>query len=317
LFAAPDEGRLDDARAAVRRLLAWSMILGKAGAGLQLSPQQQSEARSRRDNAFNAARRTVRAAWSHLIVPYWPDEIPGGPARGYALHAAPIRNSGGEKSIAAAAFDKAARDGAIVVEKLGAPILARLLDRVIGDQPHVTVRDLVEWSARYVHMKRLHTESLLAGAIEELIGSPGATYAWADGFDAASGQYTGIRIGRVLFPDVRGAGVLVRRDVAERQSAFPQSDAPHRSGLAEPEPPPLSPPVRRFIGSVTLDPVLLAPLAAEIAHTILAELARLGDATLTVTLGIVAERAEGFPREVMSLVTDRANSLDFEQSQFE
>ncbi len=322
LFAAPDEARLDDARAAVRRLLAWSLIVGNAGAELQLPPRQQSEARSRREDAFTAARRAVRAAWSHLIVPYWPDDASGGPSRGYALHAAPIPNSGGEKSIAAAAFEKAARDGAVVVEKLGAPILARLLDRVIGDQPHVTVRDLVEWSARYVHMKRLHTESLLAGAIEELIGAAGAAYAWADKFDAAAGRYRGLRIGRVLFPDVRGTGVLVRRDVAEQQAAadavsdFPESGAPQRPGFDEPQPPPLQP-KQRFFGTVSVDPTRLEPLAAEIAQAILAELARAGDVTLTVKLGIAAERANGFPDEVVSSVTATACTLNFEQSGFE
>jgi hypothetical protein len=49
-----------------------------------------------------------------------------------------------------------------VAEKLGAPILKLALDRLIGDQPHITVRDLAEWSAKYVHMKRLRDESALA-----------------------------------------------------------------------------------------------------------------------------------------------------------
>jgi predicted AAA+ superfamily ATPase len=327
LFAAPDEERLDDARAAARRLLAWSMIAGKAGAALQLPPRQQSEARSRRHDAFNAARRAIRGTWLHLIEPYWPDDAARGPSRGYALHAAPIRNSGGEKSIAAAAFEKAARDGAVVVEKLGALILARLLDRVIGDQPHVAVRDLVEWSARYVHMKRLHTESLFAGAIEELIGSAGATYAWADKFDAGDRRYIGLRTGRVLFPDVRGPGVLVRRQVAEQQAAakadsvFPESSAPARPGFGESPAPPLRPPTlrpkQRFFGTVTVDPTRLGPLAAEIAQSILTELARAGDATLTVKVGIVAEHTNGFPPKVIASVADKARDLNFEQSGFE
>lgn len=322
LFAASDEERLDDARAAVRRLQAWSMIASRAGAELKLPPQQQSEARSRRDDAFNAARRAVRATWSHLIVPYWPDDSSGGPSRGYALHGAPIRNSSGEKSIAAAAFEKAARDGAVVVEKLGAPILARLLDRVIGDQPHVAVLELVEWSARYVHMKRLHTESLLAGAIEELIGSAGAAYAWADKFDTVAGRYIGLRIGRVLFPDVRGPGVLVRRELAEQQasadaaSTFPGTGSPGRPGFGEPPPPTLQP-KQRFFGTVTVDPTRLAPLATEIAQSILAELVRAGDATLTVKLDSVAERADGFAAKVITSVTDKARTLNFEQSGFE
>ncbi len=184
------------------------------------------------------------------------------------------------------------------------------------------MRDLIEWSARYVHMKRLHTESLLAGAIEELIGSADATYAWADKFDTAIKRYGGLRIGRVLFPDVRGPGVLVRRDVAERQAAaeaaspFPETGTPGQPGFGEPPPPPLQP-KQRFFGTVTVNPTRLGPIAAEIADSILTELARAGDATLIVKLDVLAEHANGFPEKVIASVTDKARTLNFEQSGFE
>jgi hypothetical protein len=171
-------------------------------------------------------------------------------------------------------------------------------------------------------MKRLHTESLLAGAIEELIGSAGSTYAWADKFDTTAARYIGLRIGRVLFPDVRGAGVLVRREVAEQQAAadaasgFPESGAPGRSGFGEP-PPPLLRPKQRFLGTVTVDPTSLGLLAAEIGQSILAVLAQTGNATLTVKLDIVAECVNGFSDEVVSFVTVKTGTLNFEQSGFE
>jgi hypothetical protein len=66
-----------------------------------------------------------------------------------------------------------------------------------------------------------------------------------------------------------------------------------------------------------VDPTRLGPIAAEIAQGVVGELARAGDATLTVQLGIVAERANGFPEEVVSSVTENARSLNFEQSGFE
>ncbi len=160
LFAAPDEGRLADARTAVRKLMAWSQIVKRADRELQLPPAQKTEAVSRETEAMSAAQRAIRGAWAHLIIPIKPDEGRTGSSRGYALHAAPIQNSGGEKTVAEAAYDKAVREGA-VAEKLGAPILKMALDRLIGDQPHITVRDLAEWSAKYVHMKRRRDESAL------------------------------------------------------------------------------------------------------------------------------------------------------------
>ncbi|HEX5325870.1 MAG TPA: DUF499 domain-containing protein [Acetobacteraceae bacterium] len=314
LFAAVDEARLDDARSATRRLIAWSIITDKAGGELQLPPRQQSEARSRRDGALSAARRTLRAAWSHLLVPIWPDEAGAAPSRGYDLHAAPIQNASGDKTIAQSAYDRAIRDGA-VAEQLGAPNLRMMLDRVIGDQPHVAVRDLAEWSARYVHMRRLRGETVLANAIQELIGSADATYAWADGFDAGSGRYSGLRFGRVLFPETRGAGVLVRREVAVRQAAASETGGP--PGLGEP-PPELLQPRRRFFGVVAVENTTRpGPQVARITRTILAELAGGGGTRVSMKLGIEAERERGFSGQVVSAVTEQAKVLDFEQSGFE
>jgi hypothetical protein len=54
---------------------------------------------------MNAAQRAIRGAWAHLIIPIKPDDGQTGPSRGYALHAAPIQNSGGEKTVAEAAYD--------------------------------------------------------------------------------------------------------------------------------------------------------------------------------------------------------------------
>ena len=311
LFAAADDTRLDDARWAVRRLIAWSTILRKADQDLRLPLPRQSEARSRRDEAFNAARRAVRAAWSHLIghTGRTTRQPVGHAAR---LHAAPIQNSGGENSIAQAAFERAARDGLVVVEKLGGRNLRMMLDRVIGDQPHIAVRDLAEWSARYVHMKRLHTESLLAGAIEELIGSPEADYAWADSFDEVTGRYKGLRFGRVLFPDVRGNGVLVRATVGRRQ--VEPGSAPQ--GLAEAQAT-LTAPKRRFSGTVSVDPGRPGPHVARIARTILAELTGAGETTVIVRLEIAAEREAGFADSVVSVVTSHTEKLRFDRGGFD
>ncbi|MGH7153091.1 MAG: DUF499 domain-containing protein, partial [Acetobacteraceae bacterium] len=318
LFAAADDARLDDARWATRQLMAWSIIYDKAPHDLNLSPAQQSEIRSRKDASFGAARRALRAAWSHLIVPAWPDHSGPGPSVGFDLHVAPVQNSSGDKSVAEAAFERAARDGAVVVEKLGGRNLEMALDRVIGDQPHITVRDLADWSARYVHMKRLHTESLLAGAIEELIGSAGSRYAWADRFDPAARRYIGVRFGRVLFPDLRGHGVLVRRDIASAQAVQDAADGQHDAppGFADAQQG-LSPPKRRFRGAAVLDPARPGTTVSRVTRTVVAELARAPDTTMTFSLAIDAHCEAGFPDDVVSVVAEAASDLLSPSSGFE
>jgi hypothetical protein len=328
LFAAPDEAKLADVRIAVRKLMAWSLIVKRADRELQLPPAQRAEAVSREGDALSAAHRAIRGAWAHLIIPIKPDEGQTGPSRGYALHAAPIQNSGGEKTVAAAAYDKAAREA--VAEKLGAPILKLALDRLIGEQPHIAVRDLAEWSAKYVHMKRLRDESALARAAEELVASSDTAYAWANGFDAASGRYKDLSFGRAVFVDLRGDGLLVRRDVAQQQMDIqappgggqepggPQpGDAPIVPGPDEtpaPKPPPRK---HHFFGVVTVDSARPGPQVSQIAQAILAELARAGDAKVTLKLDIEAESAAGFSDDVVSVVTANAQTLKFEQNGFE
>jgi hypothetical protein len=312
LFAAADEARLEDARWAVRRLIVWSMILSRSDGELRLTPMQQSEVRRRRDDLFGAARRAVRAAWSHLLVPTWPEGDDAVGSGWYKLHQAPIYNHDGQTRIAEAAFARAARDGSIVVEKLGGANLKLLLDRVIGDQPHVSVRDLTDWSARFLHMKRLHTESLLAGAIEELIGSPDCAYAWADGFDRITGAYLGLRLGRVLFPEVRGNGVLVRLEVARGQA----DRAKGMGGVGEPVPE-LLVPRTRFFGTVTVDPTRPGTQVKRITDAVVSELVRAGDTKVSMTLDIAVERDQGFSEDIVSSVTESAALLKFQESGFE
>ncbi len=320
LFVAADAALLEDARWAVCRLIAWTTILRRADQELQLSASRQSAVRARRDEAFFAARRAIRAAWSHLIVPCWPDDNADAALPGFVLHVAPVQNGTGERSIAQASFERAARDGFVVVAKLGGPILKMLLDRVIGERAHIAVRELAEWSARYLYMKRLHTETLLAGAIEELVGPAEAGYAWADSVDETTGRYDGLRFGRVLFPDLRGDGVLVRLEIAQRQAATDASQRmirPSSGGFAEELPAPLVPPKRRFSGVVPVDAGRPGPQVARIARAITDELAAATDATVIMQLEITAHRQTGFAETTVSALTARAAALRFTRSEFE
>jgi len=65
-----------------------------------------------------------------------------------------------------AAYDEAIREGAFA-EKLDGQVPGNKLQELIGSEPHLRVRDIAEWSARYVHMKRVRDEAVLARAMEE------------------------------------------------------------------------------------------------------------------------------------------------------
>jgi hypothetical protein len=74
---------------------------------------------------------------------------------------------------------------------------------------------------------------------------------------------------------------------------------------------------RRFYAKITLDPNRPTPQVSNIAQSILSELDRARGTTITLTLDIDAETADGFPEDVESVVRDNAASLRITDFGFE
>jgi hypothetical protein len=66
---------------------------------------------------------------------------------------------------------------------------------------------------------------------------------------------------------------------------------------------------RRFYAKISLDPNRPTPQVSNIAQSILSELDRARGTTITLTLDIDAETADGFSEDVESVVRDNAASL--------
>lgn len=325
LFAAAEEGRLTEARNAVRKWIAWRDIVKEADGALQLPPAQKSEAVRKERETHDAARRAVRNAWTQLIAPTKPDTEGESAAKGYELHASPIQNAG-DRSIAEAAYDKAVRDGSIA-EKLGGKILELQLNRIIGDNSHIALRDLVDWTARYVHMKRIRDEAALARAVEELVAAMDGGYALASGYDAASDRYLGVKLNIGVFVDLRSDALLVPRARAVRDLVEDTPRAPSSAGSpSAPRPTDGAAPIAirpdekrptRFYGTLSLDPTRPGPAVAQVAQSILAELARSGGANIKVRIDIEAEQPSGFAEDVVEVVRANAQTLKFGESGFD
>jgi Protein of unknown function (DUF499) len=321
LFVAPDAGRIEGAQKAVRQWLAWEDI---AAHPQNLSGGQIAEAGRRRNETKAAAERATKGAWSHLIVPIAPERETSGVSRGYELHAATILNSSGDKPIAVAAYDKASREGA-VADKLGGPVLALKLKELIGTEPHLRIRDVADWTARYVHMKRVRDELVLARAIEELVGSTDPLFAYARSWDSVRGTYEGLSLAKSVTVDLRGDGVLVGRDIAEPllRAEVQPTPPPPGGGASEGQPAQpttsvvgLLPGPRRFFGVITLDAMRPGRQIAQIAQAIVAELSRVGGTKVTLKLDIDAEAPADFPSDIVDVVNANAKTLKFEQSGF-
>jgi uncharacterized protein len=74
---------------------------------------------------------------------------------------------------------------------------------------------------------------------------------------------------------------------------------------------------RRFYAKISLDPNRPRPQVSNIAQSILSELDRTWGTTITLTLDIDAESADGFPEDVENVVRDNARSLRITDFGFE
>ena len=208
------------------------------------------------------------------------------------------------------------------------------MDRVpLWRGDHVAVSQLAEDFARYVYLPRLKGPDVLLRAIEDgvsLMTWEQESFAYAESFDEETERYPGLRVqDRISFPDAGAPGLLVKPTVARQQLDTEVAPKPDRGdgnggnvpkgGGDKPEPP-LPPPSRkltRFHGAVGLNPTRVGRDASQIADEVLAHLAGLVGATVTVTLEIEVEIPDGASESVVRTVTENSRTLKFNDHGFE
>ncbi|MGH7105355.1 MAG: hypothetical protein ACREFT_02490 [Acetobacteraceae bacterium] len=197
LFAAADEAQLATAREAMRRALAWESIGGdprrdrSADERLQaqMTQAQLADARDKARNSREGAARAVRTAWSHVLFPVESSE-PGKPFDLDHLALTARERAG----VPSAVYEKASAKGdGIIKEVLGGETLStRLTELWAADRPHLPVAEIAEWFATYVYLPKLRDRVVLDTAIREALARLDPKFAYAEGFDQASGRYTGL-----------------------------------------------------------------------------------------------------------------------------
>lgn len=249
---------------------------------------------------------------------------------------------------------KKLRPDELYLTSFAATRLKMELDRVpLWRGDHVEVRQLVEDFASYLYLPRLKDPGVLLLAIGDGVGLltwAQDSYALADDYDAAAGRYRGLRAAQmVTLNDAHAPGLVVKPEVASRQLEAERAAAvgsggggatgtgtstgtagqtagggsgsdsvePERPGSGEAvDPPPAAKP-KRFHGSVALDPTRVGRDASRIAEEVIAHLAGLVGARVTVTLEIEAELPDGAPDPVVRTVTENSRTLKFASQGFE
>ena len=245
----------------------------------------------------------------------------------------------GSDALAVRASKKLKNDD-LLVTALAGTMLRMWLDRIpLWRGDHVSVRQLVDDFARYHYLPRLRDASVLLNAISSglaLLTWEQDSFAYADSFDERAGRYRGVQSGqRVTLADTSAPGLLVKPALARRQldaervalpvggsdPASPQpapgpGPGPGSTPRPAPDPAPRTGP-KRYHGTVSLDPARVGRDASRIADEVIAHLAGLVGAGVTVTLEIEAEIPGGAPDTVVRIVTENSRTLKFSSQGFE
>jgi predicted AAA+ superfamily ATPase len=335
VFLAVDQTRLQDLDEAVRRYLAWSSILDEKE-GLNLDPHQVRQAETQRKAADGAVVARLPEAYQWLLVPV--QTTPQAAMQWQAFRLS------GQDGLAVRASKKL-RSEELFVPSLAGTRLRMELDRVpLWRGDHVAIRQLVEDFARYVYLPRLRDPEVLTAAVQDGLGLllwNQESFAYADGYDEATGRYRGLRCGQRVDAIHDGSdGLVVKPEVAIKQQEADQAAAaaaaPGGTSTATGQPingQPGSPSgspgegsdtgtagstkPRRYYGTVALDAARVGRDAGRIAEEVIAHLTGLVGSSVMVTLEIEANVPEGVPDNVVRTVTENSRTLKFSTHGFE
>jgi predicted AAA+ superfamily ATPase len=332
VFLAADKVRLQDLDEAVRKFLAWKSVLNEKDA-LNLDPHQVRQAETQMRASDGAVTARLPETYQWLLV---PEQL--NPQAPIAWQA--IRLSGSD-ALAVRASKKLRSDESLLTS-LGSTILRKHMDDVpLWRGEHVAVKQLVEDFARYLYLPRLAGPEVLVQAIRDgvaLLTWQSDAFAFADSYDESAARYRGLRGGQLMTLSADSPGMLIKPDVARQQleAETPAAAVAGASGVMPgmgdpPGGPTLTDPAtttvtpggataalpHRFHGTVQLDSTRVGRDASRIADEVIAHLAGLVGADVTVTLEIEASIPSGASEQVVRTVTENSRTLRFTSHGFE
>jgi len=336
VFLAADKTRLQDLDEAARKYLAWSSIIDEQQT-LNLDPQQVKQAQTQLKAADGAVTARVPETYQWLLVP-----VQATPQTAVEWQA--TRLSG--QDALAVRVSKKLRSDELLLTGFAPSRLRMELDRVPlwrGDS--VSIKLLAEDFGRYLYLPRLTDSSVLVNSIRDglsLLTWEQDSFAFADSHDEGAARYRGLRAGEMVsIADAQSSGLLVRPKVARAQidadkaasaatgssgsagggasagGAAMTSPGQVQAAVGKPPVPPAAPKPKRFHGTAKLDSARVGRDASRIADEVIAHLAGLVGAEVTVTIEIEAAIPGGAPDNVVRTVTENSRTLKFTSQGFE
>jgi hypothetical protein len=318
VFIAPDANDAEAWEKALREYLAWKSIKDEAEP-LNLDAQQRKQVDANCKRTEETLLVRLQETYSWLIVPVQPD--PTGPIE-YQAH-----RIAGQDSF----YDRAARklrQSEMLIPRWSPDNLRMELDRYLWrDQPHLGLKQLWEYLARYCYLPRLYNEDVLLEAVGDGVARADAPFGYAT-MVSLDGVYKGLAFGQpsssIYFDD---NSVLVRPEIAQeqidsqKQQIIQPPDIPsaERFGTSTVTPSIPSKPrlTTRYHGTVSLDPQRVNKEMATIVEEIIQRLTSLTGTDVEITLEISAERSSGFDDSTVRTINENSRTLKFKSHGFE
>ncbi|HEX3050649.1 MAG TPA: DUF499 domain-containing protein [Aggregatilineaceae bacterium] len=329
VFIAADEGDTEALRDVVREYLAWESINDDAEQ-LNLDLQQQKQVQAQLVRTKETVEHRLMEAYNWLIVPYQPEAIGAIELQKYKIS--------GDGSF----YDRAARklrQSEALIPAWSPDNLRMEIDRfnLWGDTPHIKLKQLWEYFARYCYLSRLLDDSVLLSAIRDGISRLDAPFAYATGI-AADGRYTGLAFrsassiyfdeeSLLVYPETAQQQLWDeeerrRQKEAERVPVEPDGfvspaagDSKKRmSPIIEPPQPQI---LSRYFGAVSINPERVNREIGLIVEEVIQRLTSLTGCEVEIMLEIGAYRAEGFDEATVRTISENSRTLKFSNHSFD
>ncbi|EKQ69986.1 putative ATPase (AAA+ superfamily) [Leptolyngbyaceae cyanobacterium JSC-12] len=331
LFLAADQAKLETLERNTAQYLAWSAIVAEKET-LNLDAFQTNQASTKLQQSNQEVDGNLRDTYQWLLIPTQPD------AQG-SIQWREMRLQGQDTPILQASR-KAVHEGDLLPVYSATNLRLDTLDRFLWrNTNHIDLKQLWEYLTQYLYLPRLKDQNVLLEAVRSGIASTtwADSFAYAEGFDAATGKYLGLRVATGINPNISPQSLLVKPEVAqeqldgerrreeregrkeEREGRKEESETTSQMPMSNQQltPPSSRPVFRRFYGNIELDAMRINRDASAIANEVIQHLTALPGATVKITLEIDAEIPDGVPDDVARTVMENCRTLKFNRQSFE
>ncbi|SBO44248.1 DUF499 domain-containing protein [Cyanobium sp. NIES-981] len=334
VFLAPDEKAIEDLYQALADRRAWQRIADHAEE-MNITVAQRNQAISKIEDATHAISLRIPETWCHLLVPFQSEPGPGGASWDER------RLSGGKGSLGERASQKCEQED-LLFSSLGARRIRQDLDRFLWkDRDSVSARELVDWCRKYLYLPRISGDHVILDALVSagaaLTGE--ATFHLADGFDEASGRYSGLRHQSASSSRPASLNTLLVKDEVAQVQIQAETKAAAEAGAAAaigytpdtppstapvggvsvspgmgvappPPPPPLKPSLpTTYTASLKLDPVKAGLQMGQFLDEVMSHLQALPGAEIEMSLEVQARVPNGIAEATARIVLENSAAL--------